>query len=71
MNYADAVNLLKSKGFQSFSTICNDCETKSDTLNALVFGQSPEYFENKTLERSKHITILINAGSAASENPFE
>jgi beta-lactam-binding protein with PASTA domain len=71
MNYADAVNLLKSKGFQSFSTICNDCETKSDTLNALVFGQSPEYFENKTLERSKHITILINAGSAALENPFE
>ncbi len=71
MNYADAVNLLKSKGFKSFSTICNDCETKSDTLNALVFGQSPEYFENKTLERSKHITILINAGIAASENPFE
>ena len=71
MNYADAVNLLTSTGFQSFSTICNNCETKSDTLNALVFGQSPEYFENKTLERSKHITILINAGTAANENPFE
>jgi len=71
MNYSDAVNLLTSKGFQSFSTICNDCETQSDTLNALVFGQSPEYFENKMLERSKHITILINAGSAAVENPFE
>ena len=71
MNYADAVNLLTSTGFQSFSTICNNCETKSDTLNALVFGQSPEYFENKTLERSKHITILINAGTAATENPFE
>tara|TARA_B100001059_G_scaffold203108_1_gene211504 strand:+ start:5046 stop:5759 length:714 start_codon:yes stop_codon:yes gene_type:complete len=71
MNYADAVNLLTSKGFQSFSTICNDCKTKSDTLNAMVFGQSPEYFENKMLERSKHITILINAGSAAVENPFE
>ena len=71
MNYADAVNLLTSKGFQSFSTICNDCETQSDTLNAMVFGQSPECFENKMLERSKHITILINAGSAAVENPFE
>ena len=71
MNYADAVNLLTSNGFQSFSTICNNCETKSDTLNALVFGQSPEYFENKTIERSKHITILINAGTAANENPFE
>lgn len=71
MNYSDAVNLLTSTGFQSFSTICNNCITKSDTMNAIVFGQSPEYFENKTLERSKHITILINAGTTVSENPFE
>lgn len=71
MNYVDALNLLMSTGFQSFSTICNDCKSKSDTLNAIVFGQSPEHIENKTLERSKHITILINAGSVASENPFE
>lgn len=71
MNYLDAMNLLQTKGFQSFSTICNNCESKSDTLNAVVFGQSPEFFENKTLERSKHITILINAGDPPSENPFE
>jgi len=71
MNYSDAINLLQTTGFQSFSTICNDCETKSDTLNAVVFVQSPEYVENKTLERSKHITILINAGAVPSENPFE
>ena len=71
MNYSDAINLLQTTGFQSFSTICNDCETKSDTMNAIVFVQSPEYFENKTLERSKHITILINAGSVPSENPLE
>lgn len=71
MNYSDAINLLASSGFQSYSTICNDCETKSDTLNAIVFGQSPEYFENKLLERSKHITVLINAGNTASENSFE
>jgi beta-lactam-binding protein with PASTA domain len=62
MNYLDAMNLIQTKGFQSFSTICNNCESKSDTLNAVVFGQSPEFYENKTLERSKHITILINAG---------
>ncbi|MDB4649258.1 PASTA domain-containing protein [Crocinitomicaceae bacterium] len=71
MNYSDAINLLQTTGFQSFSTICNDCETKSDTSNAVVFVQSPEYVENKTLERSKHITILINAGASPSENPFE
>jgi len=71
MNYADAVNLLTSTGFQSFSTICNNCETKSDSLNALVTMQSPEYFENKTLERSINITIIIEAGSAAFENPVE
>ena len=71
MNYSNAINLLASTGFQSYSTICNDCETKLDTLNAIVFGQSPEYFENKLLERSKHITVLINAGNAASENSFE
>lgn len=71
MNYSDAINLLQTSGFQSFSTICNDCKTKSDTSNAVVFVQSPEYVENKTLERSKHITILINAGAVPSENPFE
>lgn len=71
MNYLDAMNLIQTKGFQSFSTICNNCESKSDTLNAVVFGQSPEFYENKTLERSKHITILINAGDPPSENPFE
>lgn len=71
MNYLDAMNLIQTKGFQSFSTICNNCESQSDTLNAVVFGQSPEFFENKTLERSKHITILINAGDRPSENPFE
>ena len=71
MNYADAVNLLTSNGFQSFSTICNNCETKSDTLNALVTMQSPEYFANKTLERSINITIIIEVGSAAFENPVE
>ena len=51
MNYLDAMNLIQTKGFQSFSTICNNCESKSDTLNAVVFGQSPEFYENKTLER--------------------
>ena len=71
MNYLDAMNLIQTKGFQSFSTICNNCESKSDTFNAVVFGQSPEFYENKTLERSKHITILINAGDPPSENPFE
>ena len=71
MNYLDAMNLIQTKGFQSFSTICNNCESQSDTLNAVVFGQSPEFYENKTLERSKHITILINAGDPPSENPFE
>ena len=70
MNYADALNLLNAKGFQSISTICNDCETKSDSLNAVVFGQSPEYFENKTVERSAHVSVLINAGAPALENPF-
>lgn len=71
MNYADAMNLLSTTGFQSLSTICNDCATRMDTLSATVFGQSPEYFENKKIERSKHITILINAGVSSSENPFQ
>ena len=43
MNYQDAISLLGSKGLESISTICNDCETLQDTLSAVVFGQSPEY----------------------------
>lgn len=70
MNYADALNLLNTAGFQSITTICNDCESRSDSLNAVVFGQSPEYFENKTVERSTNVSVLINAGEISSENPF-
>ena len=71
MNYQDAINLLGSKGLQSISTICNDCETLQDTLSAVVFGQSPEYMPEKTVERAQQIVVLINAGVNQTEEPIE
>ena len=71
MNYQDAISLLGSKGFESISTICNDCETIEDTLSAVVFGQSPEYIPEKTVERAQQIVVLINAGSTQTEEPTE
>lgn len=71
MNYQDAISLLGSKGLQSISTICNDCETLQDTLSAVVFGQSPEYMPEKTVERAQQIVVLINAGVNQTEEPIE
>jgi len=71
MNYQDALNLLSSRGLASVSTICNDCVTRQDTLSAVVFGQSPEYMPDKTVERSQQIVILINAGASQMDNPIE
>ena len=71
MNYQDALNLLNSKGLKSISTICNDCETLQDTLSAVVFGQSPEFVPEKTVERAQQIVVLINAGANQIEEPIE
>lgn len=71
MNYQDALNLLNTNGLTSISTICNDCETMQDTLSAVVFGQSPEYVPDKTIERAQQIVILINAGANQIEEPIE
>lgn len=71
MNYQDALNLLNTNGLMSISTICNDCETIQDTLSAVVFGQSPEYVPEKTIERAQQIVILINAGANQFEEPIE
>ena len=71
MNYQDAMSLLGSKGLESISTICNDCETLQDTLSAVVFGQSPEYIPEKTVERAQQIVVLINAGANQTEEPIE
>ena len=71
MNYQDALSLLGSKGLESISTICNDCETLQDTLSAVVFGQSPEYIPEKTVERAQQIVVLINAGENQTEEPIE
>ncbi len=67
MNYRDALNLLDSKGLRSISTICNDCETMQDSLSAVVFGQSPEFVHEKTVERAQQIVVLINAGAGQIE----
>ena len=71
MNYQDAISLLGSTGLESISTICNDCETLQDTLSAVVFGQSPEYIPEKTVERAQQIVVLINAGANQTEEPIE
>lgn len=71
MNYQDAMSLLGSKGLESISTICNDCQTLKDTLSAVVFGQSPEYIPEKTVERAQQIVVLINAGANQTEEPIE
>ncbi len=71
MNYQDALNLLNTNGLTSISTICNDCQTMQDTLSAVVFGQSPEYVPEKTIERAQQIVILINAGANQIEEPVE
>jgi len=71
MNYQDALNLLITSGLTSISTICNDCETMQDTLTAVVFGQSPEFVPEKTVERAQQIVILINSGVNQIEEPIE
>ena len=71
MNYRDALNLLNTKGLSSISTICNDCTTLQDSLSAVVFGQSPEYVPEKTVERAQQIVVLINAGANQIEEPIE
>jgi len=71
MNYQDALSLLGSRGLQSISTICNDCVTLQDSLTAVVFGQSPEYVPEKTVERAQQIVVLINAGANQIEVPIE
>jgi beta-lactam-binding protein with PASTA domain len=68
MNYQDALNLLNSTGLRSISTICNDCETLQDSLSAVVFGQSPEFVSEKTVERAQQIVVLINAGAGQIED---
>ena len=71
MNYQDALNLLKSRGLSSVSASCSDCATLQDTLSAVVFGQSPEYMPDKTVERSQQIVLFINAGASQIDNPIE
>ncbi len=71
MNYQDALNLLNSTGLRSISTICNDCETLQDSLSAVVFGQSPEFVPEKTVERAQQIVVLINAGAGQIEDSIQ
>ncbi len=71
LNYQEALHVLDSRGFLSISTTCQDCETREDSLSAVVYAQSPEFMPNKAVERSQTIGIIINAGASQIEDPIE
>jgi len=52
--------MLDTTGFSSYSFICPDCLTKEDSMSAIIFGQSPEYIEGKTVLKSTHFTITMS-----------
>ena len=52
--------MLDTTGFTSYSFICPDCLTKEDSMAAIIFGQSPEYIEGKTVLKSTHFTITMS-----------
>lgn len=52
--------MLDTTGFTSYSFICQDCLTKEDSMAAIIFGQSPEYIEGKTVLKSTHFTITMS-----------
>lgn len=51
---------LDTSGFSSYSFICPDCFTKEDSMTAIIFGQTPEYIEGKTVLKSTHFTITMS-----------
>lgn len=52
--------MLDTTGFTSYSFICPDCLNKQDSMSAIIFGQSPEYIEGKTVLKSTHFTITMS-----------
>lgn len=56
MSISEAVSLLEELGFR-YEYGCTDCKTKSDTLSAIIFSQSPEYSRGKELPKSSVITF--------------
>ncbi len=51
---------LDTTGFTSYIFICPDCLTKEDSMAAIIFGQSPEYIEGKTVLKSTKFTITMS-----------
>jgi len=52
--------MLDTTGFTSYSFICTDCLNKQDSMSAIIYGQSPEYIEGKTVLKSTHFTITMS-----------
>jgi beta-lactam-binding protein with PASTA domain len=56
MTAADAIALLNELGFRH-EYGCSGCLTKSDSLSAIVFSQSPEYSRGKEVSKSSLVTF--------------
>jgi|GEM_PF-122652 len=56
MSISDAISILEELGFR-YDYGCTDCKTKSDTLSAIIFSQSPEYSRGKEISKSSIITF--------------
>lgn len=55
----EALNILDTLGVGSYSFVCPDCITAQDSLGALIFSQSPEYIEGKTVFKSTHFILSM------------
>lgn len=50
---------LANKSFQ-LVMICNDCETASDSANATIFQQTPDFVEGMTAAEGSDIVVILN-----------
>jgi beta-lactam-binding protein with PASTA domain len=56
MAVSDAISLLDELGFR-YEYGCSDCQSKADSLSAIIFSQSPEYSRGREISKSSVITF--------------
>jgi beta-lactam-binding protein with PASTA domain len=56
MTIGDAISLLDELGFR-YEYGCSDCQTRADSLSAVIFSQSPEYSRGREISKSSIITF--------------
>ncbi|MBM3452655.1 MAG: PASTA domain-containing protein [Bacteroidetes bacterium] len=56
LTISEAISLLDELGFR-YDYGCSDCQTREDTLSAVITHQSPEFFSGREISKSSIITF--------------